>query len=123
MDEPINKRKELTMHAAVYACIIPLLWLVYFSVGFTSVPWPLIAMVGWGLGLAGHAASVLSHGRQENEVEREMERQRRIIEMANGTGEKPKNDFRTNRDLVTDDGELIEPDEEQDARAMRQRGR
>lgn len=108
VDDPINKRKEFYMHAAVYACIIPLLWLVYFSLTPTMILWPLIAMAGWGFGLLGHGASVFASNRQEDAVAREMERQRALLSYAEWDGEKPKNDFREDGAHLDEDGELTD---------------
>lgn len=127
LDDPINKRKEFYMHAAVYLCTIVSLWLVYFMATPDGFLWPLVVMAGWGLGLLGHAFEAFSHGRSESTIEQEMERQRAQLEAAQYGSEKPKNDFREADDqpalTVGPDGELVEPDAETDERATTRRAR
>ncbi|MBL8146258.1 MAG: 2TM domain-containing protein [Anaerolineae bacterium] len=108
VDEPINKRKEFAMHAAVFALIIPMLWLLYFTLTPDIIMWPLIAMAGWGFGLLGHGVSVFASNRQEDAVAREMERQRALIDAAQWDGEKAKNDFREDGARLDEDGELTD---------------
>ncbi len=46
------------VHALVYACVIGGLWVIYAVSGQSRFPWPLPAMLGWGLGLAIHGVVV-----------------------------------------------------------------
>jgi len=108
VDDPICKRKEFYMHAAVFACIIPMLWLLYFTLTPEIILWPLIAMAGWGFGLIGHGATVFASNRQEDAVMREMDRQRALLAHADWDGEKPKNDFRDDDARLDEDGELTD---------------
>ena len=48
-------------------------------------PWPLFVTFGWGIGLIANAFEALGAGRTERTIEREMERERRILD-----SEKPK---------------------------------
>ena len=113
--QPINQRKELAMHTAAYALIIPMLWLIYANFALVDFPWPLVVMAGWGLGLAGHAISVWGNRSREDALQREIERQRALI-AASGGSEKLKNE-----DLaLDDDGELLEPDIADAANARQQ---
>ncbi len=78
IDQRINKRKEFYIHAAVFAVLIPAIWLVWLILGMPlGVLLPLIITLGWGSGLAGHAVDVWysTSGRvrmRERELQREM---------------------------------------------------
>jgi hypothetical protein len=94
-----------------------MLWWIYLSVMAGGFPWPLFVTGFWGLGLFADAAETFALSRRQPSIEREVERQRRLMEEAQWGGEKPKNDFRELEDdgpamQVGPDGELIELDED-----------
>lgn len=116
--QPVNQRKEFAMHLAAYLCIIPMLWLIFLATAITGFPWPALVMTGWGLGLIGHGLSIRWNERATGSVEREMERQRRLIAEAGGEPVKRKNGGWA----LAEDGELLEPDPA-DAASVRQQAR
>jgi hypothetical protein len=84
--EPLTKRREFSEHLAVYLCINLMLWIIYaassnidFLQGISGVPWPLIVMFGWGIGLAIHASEAIGTGSRVNAIERAVERERDAI--------------------------------------------
>ncbi|WP_203292605.1 2TM domain-containing protein [Luteirhabdus pelagi] len=51
----VEKLKGFYWHLSIYLLFIPVfLWLNYVS--NTSFPWALFPIIGWGIGLIGHAA-------------------------------------------------------------------
>lgn len=113
----INKRREFIQHLAVFAFINLMLWVIYagsagtfldFASGF---PWPLIVMLGWGIGLVSHAFEAMTAASRERAISRAVERERdRLYE-----GEKPKRDRQLTGDSdysrevrLTEDGEFTE---------------
>lgn len=95
----INKRREFYTHAAVYIVVNAGLWMLWAVVNATGVasqmmtlagdntemisssfPWPIIVMLGWGIGLAIHAFEYFTADAMENmkqrEIEREIEREK-----------------------------------------------
>lgn len=123
LDDPVNKRKDFYIHAAVYAIIITMLWMFWFTLTPDAIMWPLIVMGGWGLGLIGHAFDAFAPGRSNRALEQEMERQRALIEEAQWGGKKPKNDFtgagHEPAMTVGPDGELVALDDEAEAKQKR----
>jgi serine/threonine-protein kinase len=78
VEKRINKRREFIMHAASFAFIIPMLWMIWVFTGADGFPWPAVAMFGWGAGLAAHAVETFYDGRmsdkmREKEIRRELE--------------------------------------------------
>ena len=77
-------RVGFKMHLRAYLIVNAGLWLIWafstfsFSryVGGPRVlfPWPLFAMVGWGIGLASHYFAVYRSGDQKSMIEREYQR-------------------------------------------------
>jgi len=126
VDGPVEKRKEFYQHAAVYVCINLMLWLLYLSVMPGGFAWPAIVSGTWGLGLLSHANDTFSASRSKKSIDREVERQRALIEEAQWDGEKPKNDFLEADDeaamTVGPDGELVEISGEMDEEAKQKRG-
>ena len=118
VDTPIRKHQEFNEHLVVFVCINLMLWGLYLAIMPGSFPWPLLVTGGWGLGLFGHATDVFSTRRSEQSIEREIERQRALLDEADWRGEKPKNDFQDEPEspamTIGPDGELVElpPDEE-----------
>lgn len=111
VDEPFAKRREFISHLVVFAAINAMLWWIYLSVMPGDFPWPLFATGFWGVGLVAQALEVLSSKRRQPNIEREVERQRRLLEEAQWGSEKPKNDDRASEDVaamqIGPDGELI----------------
>ncbi len=100
-EAPFKKREEFAQHLVVYVMINIMLWGIFLfasdsilalinsndpeltqAMGF---PWPLFVTFGWGIGLIANAFEALGAGRTERTIEREMERERRILD-----SEKPK---------------------------------
>src|SRR5688572_29135683 len=59
VEQRLNARKELVIHATVFGAVITGLWALWF---FTTggnltdgFPWPITVTLGWGAGLAAHA--------------------------------------------------------------------
>ncbi len=106
--EPMTKRREFIDHLAVYIPINIMLWIIYGTTGFLSgFPWPLIVMLGWGIGLFFHAAETFSFSSREKAVERAIEQERERLY----DNEKPKRELRDDdsRDVrLTEDGEFTE---------------
>jgi hypothetical protein len=123
VDRPIKKRMDFYKNIASFSFIIPMLWVIFgVSSGFisqefgsdfpfnvaTAFPWPLIVMFFWGLGIINDGMGAINAERKENAVEREMERQRSLVEQAVGDPGKPKNDFRDDGARLSEDGELTD---------------
>lgn len=114
--QPLTKRREFFEHLAVYVLINAMLWSIFglssglpFGLGAlaTSFPWPLIVMLGWGVGLAIHGAEALSASSRQDAIDRAVERERDQFY----AGEKPKHDSRSDSSRnvrLTEDGELTE---------------
>ncbi|MCC6804109.1 MAG: 2TM domain-containing protein, partial [Anaerolineae bacterium] len=136
----LNKRREFVQHLAVYLCINVMLWVIFFasaSVPFLSFaggfPWPLIVMLGWGIGLVSHGFEAITSISRERAISRAVERERDRLYDA----EKPKRDrdltdpsdrsfeARGTRDVrLTEDGEFTDSmiaDIEADEKAKRDR--
>jgi hypothetical protein len=122
VEERFRQRSAFYTHLAVYTLVSIILWLVW---GVTSgmawqiaqrfpiigdlyslltIPWPLIVMAGWGIGLVAHALNYyVRYGggaiRREAAIQREIEREMAL----KASYEKPKNDTHMR---LTDDGEL-----------------
>lgn len=127
VDLPMAKRREFLQHLSVFLCINLMLWFLYAAIMPDTLPWPALVTGFWGLGLAAHAANVIGGERTKQSIEREVERQRALIEEAQWGGEKPKNDFLVADDeptlTVGPDGELIElVDEDEGQPTKRKRG-
>lgn len=124
VDGPVTKRRELLQHAAVYTAINAMLWFVYATIMPGGFPWPLFVSGFWGLGLAGHVVEVRGKPQTDRDVEREVERQRALIEQAQWGDEKPKNDFLVDEEptlTVGPDGELVELADEDDAPLLKRK--
>lgn len=125
-EAPYRKRAGLYQHAVVYLVINLMLWFIYFSIMPGSVPWPLLVTGLWGVGLAANAVDTFAGKRQDESLEREVERQRALIEEAQWGSEKPKNDFLEADEqpglTVGPDGELIEIAEPPDEQSKQKRG-
>jgi serine/threonine protein kinase len=79
VERRLNKRRELLMNGISFACVVPMLWGIWAFTGANGFPWPLVVMLGWGLGFALHAADVFLDPKsnttlRERELRREFER-------------------------------------------------
>jgi hypothetical protein len=62
-----KRRASFRRHLATYIIILGFLWVLWFITGTGDygrgrVPWPVWAMLGWGIGLAFHFFSAYSSG-------------------------------------------------------------
>ncbi|WP_077920042.1 2TM domain-containing protein [Spirosoma sp. 209] len=81
-----KKRVGFIMHLRSYLIVNAGLWLIYLITHMGSfsqpvfrgygLPWPLFAMIGWGIGLASHYFSVYARPDERGMVEREYEKLR-----------------------------------------------
>ena len=86
VEKRIKARQELVQHFVAYVLVNILLWVIWGGTGswwggVFAFPWPLIVMLGWGIGLFAHVMEYNSkHGagaaRQEREIQRELDRAR-----------------------------------------------
>ncbi|MEZ0542567.1 2TM domain-containing protein [Fibrella arboris] len=81
-----KERVGFRMHLRSYLIVNGGLWLIYLFTQFSLVqsghrgylvPWPIFPMLGWGIGLVSHYASVYRSPNQRNQVEREYEKLKR----------------------------------------------
>ncbi|MBE2182700.1 MAG: protein kinase [Anaerolineae bacterium] len=108
VEKPVNKRREFLQHLSVYSMIIPLLWIIFgFTTGLTDsgFPWPLLAMLGWGIGLVAHGIDTLNAVREDTAVERQIEREAQYLYDAGSSRSKRKNDDMSLDQLQGDDPE------------------
>lgn len=141
-EAPLKKRVEFFEHLGVYVMINLMFWAIYlfampnvidvfnlqdvpFIGGDAPFPWPLAVMFFWGIGLVANAFEALGAWRTERAIERELERERAIL-----NSEKPKRALAADHDDVpmsirlTQDGELTDSmiadlDRDDDARRAR----
>ena len=110
--EPQRRRSELARQGVYFVFINALLWFIWAFLTPQSPPWPLIPTVAWGLALLIGALGLSREQAREPDIEREVERQRALMDSAMWDGEKPKNDMLDADDgpamTVGPDGELIE---------------
>jgi hypothetical protein len=103
-----RQKAEFAIHLAVYIVINLLMVAIWLGSGTDTPPFPLIIVAGWGIGLAGHAASIyFDSSRSVAARERAVQE---AISRYNDAYEKPKK--RKREQLLTDDGELLEVVEE-----------
>jgi serine/threonine protein kinase len=121
VEQPFTKRREFATHLGVYVMINLMMWFIYFAssgasfirelVGgglqFLEFPWPLIVMLGWGIGLVIHGVETLTVGRREGAIEREVERERDRLYY-----EKPKRDQFYDEDAEPQGGVRLNEDGE-----------
>lgn len=128
VEKRIKDRQEFNVHAVIYIMVNALLWVVYailpfildqvglgtndFPGNLVALPWPLLVMFGWGIGLAAHGLNVYygssaGEAMRERMLQREVERERARLGLeADSEGferEKRKNDQRVR---LGEDGEL-----------------
>lgn len=104
VEEPMKKWQEFFSHLGVYVMINTMLWVIFgFSSGFADVgfPWPLIVMLGWGVGLVANLFEVLGTRGNQRAVDRQIE-----AEMAERYGRSEKGK-RKNEDFSFDDDEAV----------------
>jgi hypothetical protein len=118
--ERFRQRSAFHSHLTVYILVSFVLWLIYGLTSgmiwriaeslpiigdlYTTIPWPLIVMAGWGIGLVAHGLNYyIRYGggamRREAAIQREIDREMAL----KASYEKPKNDTHMR---LTDDGEL-----------------
>jgi serine/threonine protein kinase len=85
VEKPFTKRREFYQHLAVYVPINIMLWMIYaFSNDFLgdgpwSFPWPLIVMLGWGIGLVANGVETFGANRQEKAIANAMAKERELL--------------------------------------------
>ncbi len=123
-EKRVKKRAEFLQHLAIYLIVNGFLWLMFLVIAITTGAWPaliapFLSTVGWGIGLAIHALTVyvdttaVEKMRQQEidrEIQREMERRGMSADVPESY-EKPKRDQVMR---LSDDGELIPDDADQD---------
>jgi len=80
VEKRIAKRRELLMHAVMFALIIPMIWIAWGILWPGSFPWPILATLGWGAGLVAHAIDTFYESGagdriKEREIRKELARQ------------------------------------------------
>ncbi len=128
-DQRVKKRAGFFVHLAIWMAVMAFLWMIYFLTDAGDFPWPLIPMMGWGIGIVAHGASVfLDTGLLDNMREREFQREIAREMMRLGIDdpaelfEKPKRE-QAQSVRLSDDGELVPVDEEDERpRQSRRRG-
>jgi serine/threonine protein kinase len=128
VEKRIKARQELMQHFVAYVLVNALLWVIWGASGswfggIFTIPWPLIVMLGWGIGLIAHLMEYNNKygagaARKEREIQRELERARArgelpvVDSVAEDLGALPSK--RKNEDLgerrvrLSDDGELTD---------------
>jgi hypothetical protein len=124
--EPQRRRSELARQGVYFVFINALLWFIWAFFTPQTPPWPLIPTVAWGLALLIGALGLTRGQAREPDIQREVERQRALMDAAMWDGEKPKNDLLDTVDgpamTVGPDGELVELDTSADD-ALKQKRR
>ena len=71
----IRAKRGFWVHAAVYLAVIAFLFVIWAMTSATY-PWPIWPMLGWGIGVLAHAASVYigRPGISEAQIDRELRR-------------------------------------------------
>jgi serine/threonine protein kinase len=91
-----KQRSGFFSHAVIYACINLMLWGIFLFSGGGDFPWPMFVTLGWGIGLVSNGLSAFGTTSnkkiesQEEQVRREMERER--LRMQSSVVEKRKHD-------------------------------
>src|SRR5579859_7938962 len=127
VEKRVKKRAEFILHLSIYVAVNLILWLIFLVVFEGSLLIiPLLSTLVWGVGLIAHGVDTyLQTGALDAMRDREM---RREIEWArthrgmNGSDEadeyeKPK---REGAVRLSTDGELIQDDEDEEDRPVRQ---
>jgi hypothetical protein len=139
IEKRYKEKRGLQIHFTVYVMVNAFLWIIWAFANqgmaqlindpdFTKwsvMPWPLIVMFGWGIGLVAHFIEYYGkYGagaeRREREIQREIERQ---MNYQSAAMEKPKRRPEEARYRLTDDGEIEEVlDEDGSVQQKRKRG-
>jgi serine/threonine protein kinase len=139
IEKRYKEKRGLQIHFTVYVMVNAFLWIIWAFANqglaqlvndpdFTKMsvlPWPLIVMFGWGIGLVAHFIEYYGkYGagaeRREREIQREIERQ---MGYQSASMEKPKRSPEEARYRLTDDGEIEEVvDEDGSIQQKRKRG-
>jgi len=121
----LRQRQEFYIHAAIFVPVNLMLWLIGILTGsIAEFPWPLIVTIGWGIGLISHGVDVYFKTservsrHEENEVQREIERER-MLRYGSADLEKPKRGAAR----LSDDGEIEYDDESAAPSVRKSRGR
>ncbi len=122
-EKRVKKRAEFLQHLAIYLIVNGFLWLMFLVIAITTQAWPaliapFLSTFGWGIGLAIHALTVYVdtttvENMRQQEIDREIQREMERRGMADFSElrEKPKRDQVMR---LSDDGELIPDDTEQE---------
>ncbi len=102
-EKPFTARTEWYQHLAVYVMINIMLWTIFgltnagelnalvnqfdpeageIAQGVLGFPWPIIVMLGWGIGLFAHGAEVFGAASRERAIQRQLERERAFVSAA-----------------------------------------
>lgn len=112
VDAPRTKRVELYQHIAVYVLINIMLWTIYgvngdaLEVG--DFPWPLITMLGWGIGLFFHVVDTFGHRDNSRAIDRQVAAEQTMRYGTSVQG-KRKNDDLSLNDLGVNDESVARP--------------
>jgi membrane protein required for beta-lactamase induction len=116
VEKRFDKHREFLMHISVYIPINILVWLIWLVAGSAyGFPWPSLVSLGWGIGLIAHAVGAYmgADTAREKTIQREIARER---DRTYGV-EKAKR--KRERLALSDDGELIEIEDEWDGKQKR----
>jgi hypothetical protein len=75
----VKAREDFRIHLLIYVLVNGMLWVIWFLGGAdVQQPWPIYALLGWGIGLIAHWYTVygVNDQRREAEIEAEMRRLR-----------------------------------------------
>jgi hypothetical protein len=99
-EKPFTARTEWYQHLAVYVMINIMLWAIFGLTNANEInalvnqfdpeagqitqdvlgfPWPIIVMLGWGIGLFAHGAEVFGAASRERAIQRQLERERAFV--------------------------------------------
>lgn len=95
VEKRMEARKEYVTHALAFVMVNGFLWMIYLMTMPGEFLWPLIPMLGWGIGFFFHTLDYYykygaGRERQERIIQREMQRERELMYGASMT--KRKND-------------------------------
>jgi len=129
VEKRIKAQREFISHFITYCIVNALIWCVWafapaimnqiglntstFPFSLVALPWPLLVMFGWGIGLVGHGMNTYyksdtAEKAKERMVQREIEKERMRL-YGNPDLEKPKR----RRARLSDDGEITYEDPEE----------
>lgn len=136
-----EERNGVIIHMTVYVFVNLMMWMLWAGgigniieaisgsmndvmLDALAMPWPLIVMFFWGIGLFAHFSEYYNkygpgYEKREREIQREIERER-ARSMAY---EKPKNERRPSRLELTDDGEITEVFEDEVGQSVKRKRR